>query len=375
MKNARSSSSSSKPFRKCVLHIGTEKTGTTAIQHYLKNNRERLRRSGVYYPMAQDTDQTSQWEFVALCHHAPWLQDIGKELGVADAEGQQLFSNNLKQKLDREFTRHSDQDTLVISSEHLQSRLYFREEIERLKVFLEPWVERFEILVYFRRQDQLALSLLSTRLKSSARLEIDDIISTLNSTPKYYAYDEIFERWSDVFGIEAMRPKIYDRHQWPSQDLMADFSAAIGAPKLEVENTRYNRSLNRKGFHFIQALNSVYPNDIGDRSDTSRTALVSEVGRLFPGNFYPISREQAQEFFKQFKETNNRLKETAFPARQTPLFSDDFSEYPEEAEEISPDYRDAVLVAVELWKAKRKKAIPPLRRWWNLLFSRGSLNP
>ena len=31
-----------------VLHIGTEKTGTTTIQNFLKANRDQLRRQSVY---------------------------------------------------------------------------------------------------------------------------------------------------------------------------------------------------------------------------------------------------------------------------------------------------------------------------------------
>jgi hypothetical protein len=33
-----------------ILHIGQHKTGTTSLQHYLKNNREKLRQKGLYVP-------------------------------------------------------------------------------------------------------------------------------------------------------------------------------------------------------------------------------------------------------------------------------------------------------------------------------------
>jgi len=35
----------------CVVHAGTHKTGTTAIQRFLAGNRERLARAGLYYPV------------------------------------------------------------------------------------------------------------------------------------------------------------------------------------------------------------------------------------------------------------------------------------------------------------------------------------
>ena len=52
---------SKKRFKSCVLHIGTEKTGSTAIQHYLIENRHRLSRHGVLFPVAASATHTSQW--------------------------------------------------------------------------------------------------------------------------------------------------------------------------------------------------------------------------------------------------------------------------------------------------------------------------
>ena len=91
--------SSRKPFKKCILHIGTEKTGTTAIQEYLKSNRDALAKQGFYHPIAADTEHSSQWEFVAIVHHAPWTQDTGRELGITDKASQEAFKATLSESL------------------------------------------------------------------------------------------------------------------------------------------------------------------------------------------------------------------------------------------------------------------------------------
>lgn len=359
--------STKKPFKKCILHIGTEKTGTTAIQEYLRSNRNELKKRGVYHPVAADTEHSSQWEFVAIVHHAPWNQDTGRELGITDKVSQDAFRDQLCETLDQEFQAAENADTLVVSSEHFQSRLYLDREISALKDFLEPWVETFEILVYFRRQDELALSLLSTRLKSSAQVTLDNILKTLNSAPKYYAYDEIYARWAKAFGDEAMRPRIYDPEHWPEDGLVADFCVATGIPKLSSVPHRQNRSLNRQGFQFIHALNHLYPNPPGDRSDEKRAELVRRVGQLFAGKYYPLSQHQAISFYRQFDKANERLRSMAFPEKDAPLFSEDFSQYPEEAESVDPDFNDAVEVAVALWNStptnKEPAETPLLRKW------------
>ena len=358
---------SRKPFKKCILHIGTEKTGTTAIQEYLKSNRDALVKHGIYHPVAADSEPSSQWEFVAIVHHAPWTQDIGRELGIVDKASQEAFRETLTQRLDNEFDQVEDADTLIISSEHFQSRLDPEHEISALRTFLERWVETFEVVVYFRRQDELALSILSTRLKSSVQVRLDNILETLNSAPKFYAYDEIYARWADVFGPDAMNPRIYDPDHWPNKSLVSDFCAVTGLPALSTVSQRYNKSLNRQGFQFINALNHLYPNPPGDRTDEKRVELVRRVGQLFAGKYYPLSKHQAISFYRQFDQANARLHEMAFPDRAAPLFSEDFSQYPEEAESVVPDFNDAVEVAVTLWNSgpiqKEPADKPALRKW------------
>ena len=357
-----------KPFKRCVLHIGTEKTGTTAIQHYLRHHRERLLEQGVCFPLAANTEHLSQWEFAAIVHHGgPWKQDMGRELGITDSASQDQFRAELQKKLELEFAEIDHADTLVISSEHLQSRLYLQKELLDLKAFLDPFVEQIEVIVYFRRQDELALSLLSTRLKSSAQVPLGDVVHTLNQSPRYYAYDEIFQRWATAFGQEAMQARLYEPQKWLNGNLIDDFCSAARIPHFETEDSKLNPSLNKKGFQFINALNHLHPNTSGDRSDEERAELVRRVGQLFAGKYYPLSRDQAISFYRQFDTVNERLRTMAFPEHSTPLFFEDFSQYPEEAEPTEPDFNDAVEVAVALWNSRPIAKEPPptsaLRKW------------
>ena len=48
---------------KCILHIGPPKTGSTSIQLFLRDNRERLRHSGIFVPQTQ---KPTQQEFALL---------------------------------------------------------------------------------------------------------------------------------------------------------------------------------------------------------------------------------------------------------------------------------------------------------------------
>lgn len=346
-------------FKRCIVHIGTEKTGTTAIQTHLRSNHHAYLREGILYPGAAGRDRDSQWEFAACVHPAPWKQDMGRALGIEDAAGQTAFTEAFRKALDAEFETHSRADTLVISSEHFQSRLATEKMVAKLKAFLEPWVERFEIVVYFRRQDRLALSLQSTRLKSSAQLPHDDILKAWKATPAYYAYDQLYQRWQAVFGADAMRPRLYTPERRSDGDIVADFCRLCDLPAPREPSKPMNVSLNRKGFHFLQQLNKQFPAEGGYLSDPIRAALVQEISAAFQGDYFPISRQQAIDFYRQFEDVNERLRKLAFPDQPSPLFDEDFSAYPEQAEPLTPQYSDAVEICMTLWRSMHARQPRP----------------
>lgn len=347
-------STSQKPtrFKKCILHIGTEKTGTKVIQNYLQGNRKRLLKAGCLYPYAANTEHASQWEFVAAVQDSPWNQDTGRSFEISDDESQSAFRKHLRAKLVEEFLMEPSAETLLISCEHFQSRLHTLEQIQALKYFLAPWVETFEVIVYFRRQDRLALSFLSTRLKSSVNLNQAHMLAAMRSTPRYYDYLGIYNNWSKVFGRRAIKVRLYQPEVWAAGSIVSDFCHALNLPQPTEHIPTLNMSLDRKGFQFLRALNAHFPTTPGNTSDLERTALVRYISEKYAGKFYPISRQQAFEFYAEYRNRNERLRSLALPQHPKPLFDEDFSEYPEEAEDLEPDYGEAVEIAFDLWRAQ-----------------------
>ena len=67
-----------KPFRRCIIHIGTEKTGTSSIQHFLSMNRAALAEQGVLYTDFTGSDGGSQWGFVVASNPDLRLGEIGR---------------------------------------------------------------------------------------------------------------------------------------------------------------------------------------------------------------------------------------------------------------------------------------------------------
>lgn len=339
-------------IRKCVIHIGTEKTGTTAIQSFLGSERKSLRSQGVLYPKDMPKSTASQWEFVAAVQSEPWRQDVGRAFGIKTESDQTRFRERLRSRLNDELGKSRKIHTLLISSEHFHSRLNSIAQIHELKSFLEHWADEFEVIVYFRRQDEVAVSFQSTRLKSSVQLTDLSLFGDGRGPLKYYDYYDLFQRWAEVFGSDAMKPRIYDPNLWANGSLVQDFAETAGLTLKGSDQSIVNPSLSREGFHFLRAVNRLYPTIPGDSSDNARTQLVKVLSESYIGKFQPISRAEAERFLDQFAESNEALRRSAFPELPSPLFDPDLSAYPETADSIEPDYDDAVRIAVELWGMK-----------------------
>lgn len=338
-----------KRFKRCVLHIGTEKTGTKMIQKFLARNRSALAREGVVYPRSTGEHGGSQGAFVVCVQNDPWASDIGVNLGIRSLADQTAYRDALTKSLHKEFKRKVKAEALIISSEHCHSRLTTIEEISRLKAFLETWVNSFEVVMYLRRQDRVSVSHYSTKLKVG-HTEPD----VLSYRPYYYDYDQIYDNWSFVFGAESVRVRLFERTELIGGDLLEDFCSIcrLNIAGKEIPSP-VNQSINQAGVDFLLELNRQLPRVVNDKRNEVRNQLALFIAKLCAGKSELCSREQAITFYQQFREGNERLRGKVFPDRNGPLFDEDFGDYPERLEIETQNYSDAVRLAISIWNAKK----------------------
>lgn len=339
-------------FDRCVLHIGSEKTGTSTIQRFLTRNRDALARDGVIYPAATGAHGGSQWGFVASAHDKAWETDVGMALGIRSPEEQQRYVAGLRRDLQQEFDALPEARTLVISSEHFHSRLHGPAAITGLKGFLAEWVDRVEVVLYLRRQDRVAVSLYSTKIKSGSVNPVVFPGAAQGPVPYYFDYERIYDNWQSVFGEQAVRVRLFDPAEFAGGDLLTDFCAVAG---LDMTGKQLppaeNTALDAAGAAFLLEVNRQLPNAADGSRNRDRVALAQLVAGLSSGRIYPASHQQARDFYGRFEEANERLKARLFPDRTAPLFDDDFSDYPESIEALTPRYEDAVAMAIRMWRA------------------------
>lgn len=304
------------------------------------------------YPRFTGANGGSQWGFVAAALAEPWTTDIGVGLGIRNAADVCSYRAELVAAVDQEISQCLIANTLVISSEHIHSRLDSVPRVQALVNFLARWSERIEILVYLRRQDRVAVSHYSTKLKSGdpdPRVLPDTGESGL---PYYYDYHRLYDTWASVVGEPAIRVRLFDRATLFAGDLIVDFcrQAALSRDgKLRPANV--NLSLSAKGAALVREVNRQWPRfELSDRV-AARDRLVAMLSRRNPGKFTPLTRGQAEAFYSHCLESNARLAARAFPQRSGPLFTEDFSDYPEALSEQHADVSDIAGQMIAVAKA------------------------
>ncbi len=229
-------------MRKAIVHIGTEKTGTTSIQSGLFINRDELARRGWLFPISAGLQ--SNFRLVMFCKDTPppFMLNFARLASADDVDEKwrREFADRHRAEV-QQFQRQRNESVVVYSSEHLQSTLVEPEEVERLADFLSSLYDEVEIVVYLRRQDRFALSAHNTALRAGLTKPFD--FSRIHPNSPYYNFLGLLERWSCVFGDRCMRVRVFERDKLVGGDAVRDFfelvgldSAALGLTIPAVEN-------------------------------------------------------------------------------------------------------------------------------------------
>lgn len=192
--------------------------------------------------------------------------------------------------------------TVVVSSEHLHSRLRSVEEIQNLSDLFDGLFETVNIVVYLRRQDRLAVSLYSTALR----------VGWTHSTvlPKtgavrshYYNFQKLLECWSSVFGEDHVTVRLFERAQFANGSLYADFLQACGWPELVgqlEESPAHNEALSAVGALALLAINQAVACFMGEEERVVgrrvRLEMADRVTQRYPSGKPTITKAQAQSF-------------------------------------------------------------------------------
>jgi hypothetical protein len=330
---------------RAILHIGTEKTGSSAIQAYLAGHRDRLRASGFVYSSIPDSEN-----HVALAAYAQddtKVDDLRMAFAADNAARLAGFRTRIEQTLAAEVAA-SPNATFVFSGEHCHSRLIEPAEVERLRDLLRRFFDDIRVIVYLRRQDQVAVSLYSTLVKAGGTRAVTLDPGALDR--RYYDYAALLDRWGNAFGRNALTVARFTPSAAAQGSIIPDFCARTGIPLLDHADRRSNESLRPPHQEFLRRINERLPRFVGGALNPLRGDIDDYVSAVGSGAGRRPARATARDFYESFRASNETVRQEFFPDVAT-LFDENFDAYPEQADPADLSIDDALDITADIWSS------------------------
>lgn len=306
-----------KKIEQCVLHIGTEKTGSTSIQDFLFRNQAKLLQQGYLYPrsMMAGRGRPNHVALSAYAQNSDKLDGLRLSAGIRSPRDVDKYRVAVEGALEKELRSTQDVDAILLSNEHCSSRLTELTEVERLVGFINQYVNRISVIVYLRRQDEMALSVYSTQLKAG-KPGGDPFINAQNRID-FYDHNNLLYRWEQIVGRDNITVRAFVRSKMIGEDVIDDFLAMAnisdyGLVRGEVQN----RSMSAEGMRAMERLNPYFPPRIGRRRNPLRSLLLRLVEARYDGEGPVMDSVAAERFYGQFHESNDAVRERYFPDRK-----------------------------------------------------------
>ena len=223
--------------RTLYLHVGSNKAGTTSIQHQLRRLVEP--EIGVMTVKAFGTPNATR--LAAACggeeSHLYFVEQhrIMTEQEFADN------ARNIWKEAQREILATSCAN-FVASSEFIGGFVRGR-DIAHLKAKLDILFDRVEIIFYLREQFGYFHSFWAQLVKGPSKSieTFDSFLENIEVIKHYWDYETLLKGWCHVFGEDAIKVTVFDPIALHGGDVVADFFHKIGLDHLPIQTEQDSR--------------------------------------------------------------------------------------------------------------------------------------
>ena len=231
--------------RHLIIHAGSHKTGTSALQKALKLNTELLFKNNIANLII---DKKADNRTLVK---KPKINErfIRNGYSVRPLSLKRLIKKSQEEEslmIAKKPKQDSDELKFIVSSESL-SWIFKLEQIKKLRNSLREHFEKIQIVFYVRRQDKMIRS----HHKQGSISEPANIFygnslqPDLNLQDHFDSYLDFKSRirlWGQVFGSDNIVVRVMDKNNLVENDITIDFFTAIGLPHvaqtIDISNCR-----------------------------------------------------------------------------------------------------------------------------------------
>lgn len=220
-----------------VLHAGTHKTNSTAIQSFLAAHRDQLTEQGVLYPVL-DGD--------GLNHTA-----LQQRVGLASSTGDSGHLDATLAQLAKQIDEAQPQRVILSSEQFFAMPSAW---ITPLLAATKPLFASVSLVIYLRSQRDLWTSLFNQRAKALKVLPSHQPWGTTDflgpAIVENMAYVDYLDAFASEIGTEQIAARRYDPSRFPGGDVRLDFldcAGVVSFPHHSSDARAINPSLGWKG--------------------------------------------------------------------------------------------------------------------------------
>jgi hypothetical protein len=307
-----------------VLHIGTPKTGTTAIQSAIVANTDVLRAADIW--------------FLEAGRHKAAHNDLANSVRRKGAD------HNFKDALQEEVTSQAAKrpnGKILLSSEIFS--LIDPPKIQAALPFLSDYP--LKIIVYLRRQDRYAEAFFKQRIKNGRSVMPFDQFLTSRLGRSITDYNALLGGWAETFSEAEIIPRLYERDRFVNGDIMVDFATQLGLEpgQIVASTTERNISPSKDVIDILLALSAHLD---GQQLRSVYRALKPLQLDGFSASGDLFTPETRHDYLDQFSGANEELRDAYFPTEMRLFNLDDPKRDELLSSGFSPQQQDLLAAAL-----------------------------
>lgn len=293
-------------MRKLKLHIGASKTGSSAIQAFMRINRDYFDKQGFCIP-----DRLLELSDKITGEHVFALESLINNPDKSLLKGAFDY-------LDRSLKKSKN---LLISAENLSNMGRHQNFDGVLDAF------DTEVILYIRRQDDL---LASAWQQWHSKIESDFNAWLIKGMRQYGHWDRIIQNWESVVGAGNVKVRVFERSSMVEGDLLRDFLDCLGLdPK--TDDTQFDvGTVNPSYSDIITPLVAANRSIFEDANDNKFYKMVGDLtGKAYveKQKVSLLTAEQRESLVFFYRDINQRVCENYFPGRPRLFSPVDHSKY------------------------------------------------